>query len=213
MLFHLSTTRQTYILSVRAQGFDCGIIYCNEITARLVVQELRIDSKFIHPLPMNKPILLHEVQVTFMDANHCPGAAIILFRLKSGKTYLHTGDFRFHPKMLEHTAMKLHLPATPAHRLDGVYLDTTYADPKYTFPTQHTAIEHTLGIVEKCIRQDKVLFLFGSYSIGKERLFMEVATKFQQKVCVSKDKMKIMSTFGWPEEQTRWLTTEPSASK
>ena len=31
--------------------------------------------------------------------------------------------------------------------------------------------------------QNKTLFLFGSYTIGKERLFLEAARILQQKVC------------------------------
>ncbi|GLE01716.1 hypothetical protein PINS_up010550 [Pythium insidiosum] len=199
------------------KSFDCGVIYCNQVTAALVVQELRIDSKYVHPVPMNTPVDVHGVQVTFLDANHCPGAAIILFRLRSGRTYLHTGDFRFHPKMWSYAALQPFLPgpngAAPATRLDGVYLDTTYADPKYTFPTQQTAIEHGVGLVERHVQSGaKILFLFGSYSVGKERLFMEVAKRLQQKVCVSKAKYKMIATYGWPESEMRLLTVEPAAT-
>lgn len=190
------------------------MIYCNEVTARLVVQELGVASKFVHPVPMDRPVIVSDVEVTFMDANHCPGAAIILFRLKNGKVYLHTGDFRFDRKMLALAPLQRYVPVNDGSaRLDGVYLDTTYADPKYTFPTQQTAIDHALVLMDRHIRQDKILFLFGSYSLGKERLFMEIAAKYQRKVCVSKAKLKIISTFGWSERQMRLLTTEAAATK
>lgn len=205
----------------RLQRFDCGVIYCNAVTAALVVQELRIDSKWVHPVPMNTPVTIHETQVTFMDANHCPGAAIILFRLKNGQAFLHTGDFRYHPKMLSYAPLQRYVsPAAGSSseggvpsRLDGIYLDTTYADPKYVFPTQQTAIDHTLELVAKHTVSDKILFLFGSYSIGKERLFMEVAAKYQRKVCVSKAKLKFIATFGWADDQMKLLTTETGATK
>ncbi|CAH0473796.1 unnamed protein product [Peronospora belbahrii] len=205
------------------KDFDCGIIYCNEITAKLVVQELGVHSKYVHPVGMNIPVLVGNVQVTFMDANHCPGAAIILFRLKDGKTYLHTGDFRFYRKMLGYPALQAYIPTgnetidhngkiVGINRLDGVYLDTTYCNPKYTFPTQQVALDHALDLMNKHMTQEKVLYLFGSYTIGKERMFMEIARKFRKKVCVSKAKLRIIETFDWPAEDMQLLTTEPSAT-
>ncbi|CAI5724999.1 unnamed protein product [Hyaloperonospora brassicae] len=205
------------------KDFDCGIIYCNEITAKLVVQELGVQQKYVHPVGMNAPVLVGDVQVTFLDANHCPGSAIILFRLKDGKTYLHTGDFRFHRKMLNYAALQPFIPTgdetiddngkiVGIRRLDGVYLDTTYCDPKYTFPAQQAAVNHALELMDKHWKQEKVLYLFGSYTIGKERLFMEIARKYQQKVCVSKAKMRIIETFGWPREEMQLLTTESAAT-
>lgn len=194
------------------------MIYCNAVTAALVVQELRIDPKWVHPVPMNTPVTIHDTQVTFMDANHCPGAALILFRLKTGQAFLHTGDFRYHPTMLSYAPLQRYVPSgattsSVLSRLDGIYLDTTYADPKYAFPTQETAIAHALELVAKHTLSDKTLFLFGSYSIGKERLFMEVATAYQRKVCVSKAKLKFLAHFGWPADQMRLLTTETGATK
>lgn len=34
------------------------------------------------------------IEVTFLDANHCPGSVMILFKGHMG-TILHTGDMRF----------------------------------------------------------------------------------------------------------------------
>ncbi|KAF1330445.1 DNA cross-link repair protein, partial [Globisporangium splendens] len=220
-VYFLTHFHSDHYTGLEKKSFDCGIIYCNQITAALVVQELRIDSKWVHPVPMNTPVVIHDVQVTFMDANHCPGAAIILFCLKNGQAYLHTGDFRYDKKMLSYAPLQKYIPppgappsTTAMTRLDGVYLDTTYANPKYTFPTQQAAIDHTLELLvtKHAVSDNKILFLFGSYSIGKERLFMEVAAKYERKVCVSTAKLKFISTFGWPEDQMKLLTIEPSAT-
>jgi len=56
--------------------------------------------------------------------------------------------------------------------LDGIYLDTTYCDERYTFPPQAESIE-AVGEVVRREMQDtkkKPLFVFGSYTIGKEKV-------------------------------------------
>jgi DNA cross-link repair 1A protein len=105
---------------------------------------LSVDKKWVHPLPMDIPTEIPDtggVKVTLMDANHCPGSSLFFFEgqqttnagdssFKSpfvGSTrifrYLHCGDFRANPQHVLH-------PAVKGKKIDTVYLDTTYLDPK-----------------------------------------------------------------------------------
>ena len=70
------------------------------------------------------------VEVTLVDANHCPGAIQYIFKLPGGASYLHCGDMRFAPHLMDNPHLKAVRAAT------GVYLDTTYCNPKYLFPPQ-----------------------------------------------------------------------------
>lgn len=79
--------------------------------------------------------------MTLIDANHCPGAAQLLFELPDGRRYIHCGDMRYSPKLLDNP----HLARF--RNTDGVFLDTTYAHPRHAFPAQvrQTAARHTLA--------------------------------------------------------------------
>ena len=127
-----------------------GAIYCSEGTANLIIHMLSVDKKWVHPLPMDVPTIIPDaggVRVTLIEANHCPGSCLFFFEgpqtVDAGDStfksphvgtsrifrYLHCGDFRASPRHVSH-------PAVKGKRIDHVYLDTTYLDPKYTFPPQ-----------------------------------------------------------------------------
>ncbi|KAJ8094486.1 DNA cross-link repair protein PSO2/SNM1 [Marasmius tenuissimus] len=131
-----------------------GPIYCSEGTANLIKHMLKVDPKWVHPLPMDVPTVIPNtggVHVTLIEANHCPGSSLFFFEGKqtvnagdsnfkssyvgSDRTfrYLHCGDFRASPRHVFH-------PAVRGRKIDHVYLDTTYLDPKYTFPPQPLVI-------------------------------------------------------------------------
>ncbi|KAG8832703.1 hypothetical protein FRC17_000849 [Serendipita sp. 399] len=111
-----------------------GPIYCSETTANLVIHMLSVDEKWVYPLPMNKPTVLPDtggVMVTLIEANHwlqTVNAGDSTFHSAFVGTarifrYLHCGDFRACPQHVMH-------PSLQGKRLDLIYLDTTYLDPK-----------------------------------------------------------------------------------
>lgn len=67
------------------KSFCHGKIYCSLITAKLVNFKIGIPWEKIEVLPLNQKINISGVDVTCIDANHCPGAIIILFELPNGK--------------------------------------------------------------------------------------------------------------------------------
>jgi hypothetical protein len=76
-------------------------------------------------------------------------------------------------------------------------LDTTYCNPQYTFPSQQQAIDATAQAIAVHISADRsksnnnTLVLFGAYSLGKERLYMEVARRLGKKVYVDKKRFQV----------------------
>ncbi|KAH9893379.1 DRMBL-domain-containing protein [Cubamyces lactineus] len=147
-------------------NWQSGPIYCSEGTANLIIHMLKVDRKWVHPLPMDVPTTIPNtggVQVTLIEANHCPGSCLFLFEGKqtvnagdsayksthvgSSKTfrYLHCGDFRASPRHALHPAIK-------GKRIDHVYLDTTYLDPKYCFPPQPLVISACAELSKRLVQ-------------------------------------------------------------
>lgn len=101
---------------------------------------------------------------------------MILFRLpKIGRCILHTGDFRASADMETY-------PAFWNHPIDTVYLDTTYLTAKGAFISQHASLEAVGRAVHAFLQHDANsppgLIIVGTYLIGKEKVWMSVADRF-----------------------------------
>lgn len=141
-----------------------GPIYCSRPTANLVKQQLRVDPKWLVALDFETTCEVPDtggVQVTMIPANHCPGSSLFLFEKSFGsgpnarrKRILHCGDFRASPTHIEHPLLRPD-PIDPVtgqprqQRIDTCYLDTTYLNPKYAFPSQEDVIT---ACSELCVR-------------------------------------------------------------
>ncbi|KAF4593193.1 hypothetical protein EYR38_008905 [Pleurotus pulmonarius] len=210
-----------------------GIEHVLEGTANLIIHMLSVDRKWVHPLPMDTPVVIPNtggVSVTLIEANHCPGSCLFFFEgqqtVNAGDSaytsphvgskrpyrYLHCGDFRASPQHVLH-------PAVKGKHIDHVYLDTTYLDPKYTFPPQPLVISACAELAKRLAggqscqgntrsvtswmqpspvkgkgksTDDSTLFVVGTYSIGKERIVKAIANALKTKVYCDKRKTAIL---------------------
>lgn len=165
-------------------------ILCSETTGRLVEVNLGVDKQFIHVLPMYTTIKLDKWGVEgwtvyLLNANHCPGAVMFVFE-GNGKKYLHTGDMRFDENVYEKEWKNL-----VGGGVDVLYLDTTYCNPKYVFPTQDVVIEQAVdAIVEEMSGGGSTLVLIPTYTIGKEKVLVALSKRLKKKVRVSERKAR-----------------------
>jgi hypothetical protein len=143
-----------------------------------------------------------QVRVTFYDANHCPGAAIIAIELPDGKVHLHTGDMRYHEKMKSYPLLK---QAALGRNLDLLLLDTTYGAPKHDFLPQETAVDIIASQVQELLGEERsetlsTLVLLSCYSIGKEKVLWEASSRSNQLVYVNERKLRMLQCIQGHEE-------------
>ena len=184
--------------------FDLGTIYCSALSARVLRATLGIRQKVIVTLDVGETIEIEGVSVTALDAGHCPGSLMLLFVHPDGHRALHTGDCRASEPVIRaarEAALAVAVPtpgpaptvapsaatsATPtapiattsaaSAAVDVLYLDTTYAQPRWTFPPQPAALEMLAAIVSaELAREPATLFVVGSYQLGKEKAISAVA--------------------------------------
>uniref|UniRef100_A0A0D9ZK96 DNA repair metallo-beta-lactamase domain-containing protein n=1 Tax=Oryza glumipatula TaxID=40148 RepID=A0A0D9ZK96_9ORYZ len=170
-----------------------GPIYCTALTARLVKMCLSVNPEYICPLELDKEYVIEGVSVTLLEANHCPGAALIHFRLGDGKTYLHTGDFR------ASKSMQLH-PLLQRGQINLLYLDTTYCNPKYKFPPKEDVIDFAVRTAKRYLQKEpKTLIVVGAYSIGKENVYLAISKALQVPIYTDASRRRILHSFGWSD--------------
>ncbi|KAG5722809.1 DNA cross-link repair protein pso2/snm1 [Termitomyces sp. T112] len=230
-----------------ASNWKSGPIYCSEGTANLIVHMLAVDKTWVYPLPYGVPTEVPNtggVHVTLIEANHCPGSCLFFFEgrqtVNAGDSafespfvgsskifrYLHCGDFRASPRHVLH-------PLVNGKRIDHVYLDTTYLDPKYTFPPQPLVISacaelsrrlvageplgHTSTAMDKWAisknignqsETERWLIVVGTYSIGKERIVKAIAHAVNSKVYCDSRKAAILRCQA-DAELNALLTSDP----
>eukprot|EP01138_Halocafeteria_seosinensis_P015434 gb/GECG01015752.1/.p1 GENE.gb/GECG01015752.1/~~gb/GECG01015752.1/.p1 ORF type:complete len:697 (+),score=93.85 gb/GECG01015752.1/:1-2091(+) len=195
------------------RSFNYGTIYCSITTARLAHKRLGIPWRFFKPLPKNSFVEINHTRVAAIDANHCPGAVMFLFVLPDGCSYLHVGDFRWHEKMKQNELLRQYSRFSTA-KFKGLFLDTTYCKPQYNFPLQKESIDAVLELVKKYADDSGVLFVFGSYSIGKERPWIKAAQLLNSPVYVNNRRLESLHCYEeLPNEVRQNLTTDPEKSR
>ncbi|KAG5636232.1 hypothetical protein H0H81_008713 [Sphagnurus paluster] len=234
-----------------AANWKSGPIYCSQGTANLIIHMLSVGREWVHPLPMNVPTEIPNtggVYVTLIDANHCPGSSLFYFEGRQTANagddsfksefvgsarvfrYLHCGDFRASPRHVLH-------PAVKGKKIDHVYLDTTYLDPRYIYPPQPLVVAACAELARKLVagesiignngtidgwripanansreketKADKMLIIVGTYSVGKERIVKAIAHALKTKVYCDARKVAILRCQS-DAELDAMLTSNPS---
>ncbi|KMT07833.1 hypothetical protein BVRB_6g146450 [Beta vulgaris subsp. vulgaris] len=176
-----------------SKAWSHGPIYCTPITARLVKMCLYVNPIYICPLELDVEHLIDGVKVTMLEANHCPGAALIHFHLPDGQSYLHTGDFRACKSMQTY-------PLLSNKKVNLLYLDTTYCNPKYRFPSKEDVTSFVVRTTKACLKkQPKTLIIVGAYSIGKECVYIAISEAIKVKIFANASRRRILQSFDWPQ--------------
>ncbi|KAL0027124.1 hypothetical protein WJX79_008077 [Trebouxia sp. C0005] len=183
-----------------------GTIYCSELTGLLLRRKWpRLSSKAI---PTDEPFSIRlstdeRLTVTAIEANHCPGAVMLLFEGVCGRV-LHTGDFRWEHgiqmELLQH-------PALTAGALSLVVLDNTYCHPRYSFPCRLEACQSIISLIQTHTDMDIVL---GIDSLGKEDMLAAIAHATGTPVGVAAERLITVSIAGLPMEL---FTTDMSSTR
>ncbi|XP_024187828.1 DNA ligase 6 isoform X2 [Rosa chinensis] len=177
-----------------------GLVFCSPTTARLLTDVLNVSSLFVVPLPLGQPLLIDGCEVVLIDANHCPGAVQFLFKVPASngdfQRYVHTGDFRFSAPMKLDPFLRNFVGS------DAVFLDTTYCNPKFVFPSQEESVDYISSLIERVggeheVSMKSVLFLVATYVIGKEKILIEIARRCKRKVYVDARKMAVLRVLGY----------------
>ncbi|XP_015699323.1 DNA ligase 6 isoform X2 [Oryza brachyantha] len=174
-----------------------GLVFCSAITARLLVSVLSVPPQLVVVVDVGTHVNVDGWGVVAVDANHCPGAVQFLFRSSgpNAERYVHTGDFRFSQSMRTERNLLEFIGA------DAVFLDTTYCNPKFTFPSQEESLDYVVNTIkrvkdERGAAGERVLYLIATYVVGKERILLEVARRCGCKIHVDSRKMEILTVLG-----------------
>jgi len=195
-----------------------ALIHCTPVTAALLRDVHEVPEMFIveHPYGESwnfrpkgwlKTRDRHQrgdgsTKITFYDANHCPGATIVLVECPDGKVHVHTGDMRYHEKFTSYPLLR---KAALNRTIDTVLLDTTYANPKHDFIPQEAAVHSIASQVQELLSPEnnsdnKTLVLLSCYSVGKEKVLWEASTRANQLVYVSERKLRMLHCIQGHEE-------------
>lgn len=183
--------------------FDMPLI-CSSITARLIDKFIHVDPQYIIILDVGESITINDIKIFAMDANHCPGAVMFLFKLPNGDAKLHVGDFRASDEMESY-------PLFWNHDITELYLDTTYFNCRYNLMTQSQCIAICLEEVRKFLDKNnfnKPLIVVGGYLIGKEKVWIDIAKKFKLKVWADRNRRMALEAINNPEE-LKLLVNDP----
>ncbi|XP_022561563.1 5' exonuclease Apollo isoform X2 [Brassica napus] len=150
-------------------GFDLSLL-------RLVPLSSSWQSLSLRSPSSGSPVLLHFMAI---DAHHCPG------------------DFRWECEdAAAEEARTTLVAAVNDFPVDILYLDNTYCNPIYTFPSRHVAANLIAHIILSHPSHDIVI---GVDSLGKEDLLVHLSRILNIKIWVWPERLRTMHLLGFQD--------------
>ncbi|VVA99889.1 unnamed protein product [Arabis nemorensis] len=185
-----------------------GPLYCSRTTASLFPSRFPgFDLSLLRVVPLSSwrslslrsPSSGSEVRLQFMaiDAHHCPGSVMFLFRGDFG-CFLYTGDFRWElDHLVADEARTTLVAAINEFPVDILYLDNTYCNPIYTrFPSRQVAARLVADIIASHPSHDIII---GVDTLGKEDLLVHVSRILNIKIWVWPERLRTMHLLGFQD--------------
>lgn len=182
-----------------------GPIFCSRHTAKLLpfkfpdfkLSLLRVmELGSWHSITLVSPSSGSETVVNAMaiDAHHCPGAVMYLFRGEFG-CMLYTGDFRWETTSKRaQVGSTMLLNALEGNTVDILYLDNTYYNPTYSFPSREVAAQQVVDIIASHPEHDVII---GIDTLGKEDLLIYISHVLKIKIWVWLERLQTMHLLGF----------------
>jgi len=179
-------------------------ILCTETTAKVIMAQFPGIPKALFVLKKSgDTVEIDDVDIQITDANHCPGS--VMFSCSSHRDQrkiVFTGDFRLNAKIRENIEL--------LKNADVMYLDCTFNEPMFQFPSQKQAIVNVIELIEK--NPDREIHL-SVYSIGKNKIVQAVSEYFNTPVYTPPSLYKVYNAIGMGRfittNQNTWIHSYP----
>jgi len=188
-----AATREILLQLVK---YPCRINFAQGIIERWK-QTYRKQQSILKPLPLDTPTCLelrpgYQIQVTLLDANHCPGAVMFLIE-GDGSAILYTGDIRSEPWFVNSLSRNPNVVEYThgLKTLDKVYLDTSFTK-NVPFQTKAEGIAELLQKVAQY--PEDTIFHFQAWTCGYEDVWIALSRALKSQIHVDDYKLKVYSS-------------------
>jgi hypothetical protein len=177
-IFLLTHCHSDHMSGLNGPSWRRGFLHCSHVSAALLALRKKCSSSVVRAHDLDVPFQLEDplhprwsLTATFVSANHCPGAVMIIIEGLPDGVLLHTGDFRYCNELTQNPTLR-----QVSSNQCALYLDVTFAAADASlksFPSKEHSIAQLLNLIDK-FHSERVLL--HSNQLGDEELLDAVAT-------------------------------------
>ncbi|CAJ0949168.1 unnamed protein product, partial [Mesorhabditis belari] len=201
-------------------------IYCSEKTAELLpyltsrknrtgTLGAGISKQLLHSIPLGIAQDLGNFTITLLDANHCPGSAMLYFKgndeIFAQGPILFTGDFRADRTLFERFDSDPNYQELTQVELGHVFIDDTYLwDETSSFPPRDELFPRIYETIRWIPRNYRILFPL--HKLGKENALIKIAKYTGEKIALDAGRWSVRESLFSPEELQHFVEPEENSS-